>query len=61
MKQFDLVKKKVGEVNHRLKPLQDQIKKWKNELDKTQTAFKSKVKTFVCFDIQQRRIIGYLV
>jgi flagellar capping protein FliD len=42
-KMFDIVKKKVSEVNHRLKPLQDQIRKWKTELDKTQTSYKSKV------------------
>lgn len=41
-----MVKKKVTEINHRLKPLQDQIKKCKIELDKNQTAFKSKVKIF---------------
>ena len=44
-KDFDIVKKKVNEVNHRLKPLQDQIKKWKTELDKTQATYKSKVRT----------------
>jgi peptidoglycan hydrolase CwlO-like protein len=43
-KMFDIVKKKVSEVNHRLKPLQDQIRKWKTELDKTQTSYKSKVR-----------------
>lgn len=43
-KAFDIVKKKVGEINQRLKPLQDQIKKSKTEFDKAQTAHKSKVK-----------------
>ncbi|CAF1014819.1 unnamed protein product [Rotaria sp. Silwood1] len=43
-KAFDIVKKKVDEINHRLKPLQDQIKKSKTELDKTHAAFKSKYK-----------------
>ena len=44
VKSFELVKKKVNEVNHRLKPLQDQIKKWKAELEKAQTAYKTKVR-----------------
>jgi len=39
-----MVKKKVNEVNHRLKPLQDQIKKFKTEFEKTQTAYKAKVR-----------------
>jgi len=46
-KSLILSRKKVSEVNHRLKPLQDQIKKWKTEFDKTQTTYKAKHKESV--------------
>ncbi|UJR30262.1 hypothetical protein I4U23_017800 [Adineta vaga] len=43
-KMFDSVKNKVNEVHLRLKPLQDQIKKFKTEFDKAQTSYRSKNK-----------------
>ncbi|CAF0981262.1 unnamed protein product [Adineta steineri] len=43
-KTFELVRDKVTEVNTRLKPLNDEIRKYKTELDKAQTAYKSKYK-----------------
>ncbi len=57
VKAFDIVKKKVSEVNHRLKPLQDQIKKWKTELDKTQTTYKTKVE--ILLKILQKYLIEF--
>lgn len=45
--EFDQVKKKVNEINHRLKPLQDQIRKWKTDLDKNQNTYKSKYKEVI--------------
>ena len=44
MKHYEAVKKRIEDVQIRLKPLQDQIKKWKNQLDKCQTAYKAKVR-----------------
>ncbi|CAF1016796.1 unnamed protein product [Rotaria sordida] len=51
-KAFDVCKKKVDEINHRLQPVQDQIDKAKTELDKAQTTFKSKYKE--SFDLKNK-------